>query len=212
MGLIRTPLPVSLPAEDPALLCGGLAPGHWLVEPGSTPPEFHQPPHLLPATRPGSATAISLRSTHAIALNLGPALTARLAALGCALPEIAGLALHELLTNAIVHGNLGVVSGPAAAWSDFVIRQAAIEAALDDPARAARLVTVMFAWNAQEAVVAIADEGAGYDPDCTPGPCGGAGRGLAIARAAGELTIRQGGRQAVLRIPLAPLPPSGAAA
>jgi hypothetical protein len=211
MGLIRTPLPVRLHAEDSAQLCGGLTPGRWLVEPGCTPPEFHEP-HPLPLAGAGSATAISLRSARAIGLNLAPALVARMAALGCRLPELTGIALHELLTNAIVHGNLSVVSGPAAAWGDFIKRQAAIESALENPARAARIVTIMVAWNDDEAVAAITDEGTGYNPDCARGPCGGAGRGLAIARAAGELTIHHGGRQAVLRIPLASPSPSGAAA
>ena len=142
--------------------------------------------------------AISLRSATLLRSNFASVLMARLEAQGCAFDQLATLALHEILLNAAIHGNLDVASGPSANWSDLATRTSLIAAALQDPVRAARSVTVALGWDARWVSAVVADQGAGYRLEPAGSAAGGgprgAGRGLIIARAAARLDVLDGGR------------------
>jgi anti-sigma regulatory factor (Ser/Thr protein kinase) len=120
------------------------------------------------------------------------------------------LVLHEALTNAIVHGNLGISSKLKELAGDAFAKALAERSA--DPAYAEREVTVSFNYDGDRCEICIADEGDGFDwqarltdadaqaegdsPSLAP-----SGRGLIIMRAfVDELTYRRGGREAVLTL------------
>jgi hypothetical protein len=210
MRFVRAAFDADGEAADAVRLCEGLRPGRWLVEAGCRPPRAHHPALLLGRRRALlGGVAISLRSATLLGIDLGVALAGRLEADVCELGPIVGLALHELLLNAAIHGNLEVASGRAAKWHDLATRSAAIAMALDDPSRAARLVTVAIGWSAEAVATLVADEGKGYTPsppnartdDSRPRA---AGRGLLIAGAAGRLRVLRNGRCARLTIPREP--------
>ncbi len=176
-----------------------LSPGIWAVGAGCNPPDWHDPALLLSKSGYVGAMAISLGTAVIIGLNLGLGLIERLHELGSAPCTLAGLALHELLVNAIVHGNLGVRSGRSDQWQDLAQRGQEITAALRDPVRAARAITVAVGWTANALDAAIADEGDGYDLTPTSDTGRGSGRGIRIARMAGCVDVRRGGRLTTIR-------------
>lgn len=200
MQLVHKTLVQLTSADDASVVCGQLAPGSWLVEAGSTPPPAHNPLHLPAWRLLSDGIAVSLTSASGIRLSIGTALIDWLANSGVPVEPLAGLALHELILNAIVHGNLGISLGHLDQWADLDIRQTMIAHALSDASRAARLVTVALGWVGDRALAVITDEGDGYqaaDP-VTPGV--GSGRGLRIVRAIGEVQVLQGGRQTALTL------------
>ena len=175
-----------------------LRPGSWVVEADCRPPPPHRPSRLLARLALPQAMAVSLRTTTVMCINLGTALIDRLEAADCTIGPLAGLALHEMLVNAAIHGNLHVASGQSAAWRDLATREQLIEAALNDPVCRARLVTVALGWDADRVCAAIIDQGAGYTrPDiCAElpnDPRSAAGRGMIIARAAAHVDVLRGG-------------------
>ena len=190
------------PASVGENLCTGLRPQVWLIEAGHAPPPAHRPERLLAGRHCEAATAISLSTATLLESDLGQALTAWLHSSGCAVGPLAALAMHELLLNAAVHGNLEIGSGPSIDWHDLCARQGMIAAALQDRTRSARVLTIAVGWDARVVVVVIADQGSGY-AEVAPEPATvtgrrGAGRGLKIARRAGHMDVRDGGRCAVL--------------
>jgi hypothetical protein len=179
-----------------------LRPGVWVVETGCTPPPAHCPGRLTEGFAVAYSMAISLRTATLLPLDLGPALAARLEAWGCVLAPLAGLALHEMLVNGAVHGNLQVGSGRASAWQELVAREQLIADALADPVRAGRMVTAALAWDARRVCAAIIDEGNGYQTAAADPPVAdtapratlrAAGRGLLIARAVADVEVLRGG-------------------
>jgi hypothetical protein len=185
-------------SPDAGVLCAALAPWRWIIESGYDPPAEHDPGCLLPSNVLAGAFALSLGSPSAVAASLGPALVDRLTELGCAIGPMAGLALHELIINAVIHGNLQVQSGHSNIWQDLVERQSAIAKALADPLRAARTVTIAVGWQANETIAVIADEGDGYDVATVVTGGRGCGRGLRLARMVGDVSVQRGGRQTVI--------------
>ena len=185
-----------------------------MIEAGSHPPTSHRPGRLLGGHRDRCGVATSLRTATLLRLDLGPALVDWLAAAGYAVGPLAGLALHEILVNAAVHGNLGVQSGPSTAWSDLTARQGLIEAALEDPLRAERLVTVALGWDAGQVAAVVADEGAGYRAEAgslaPPDRRRAAGNGLRTAHAASRVTGARNGRRTRLVFCCLALPEPGA--
>lgn len=121
------------------------------------------------------------------------------------------LALHEAITNAIVHGNLGISSKLKQATGDAFACALAERAV--DPAYANREVTISFDYDGDRCEIRIADEGDGFDwetalhaadeaqsDDAAPS-LAPSGRGLIIMRAfVDDLTYRNGGREAVLTL------------
>lgn len=103
------------------------------------------------------------------------------------------LAVHEALTNAAVHGNLGLPS--SADHPAQLLRQ--VRRMLEHPDRAGRIVRVEAAWNDAALVVTICDSGAGFDSDEVADPAHEAlsGRGLMIMRRlADDVLFSNGGR------------------
>ena len=188
-------------------LCDALQPGVWLMEAGYTPPPAHRPERLLAGRHCEAAAAISLSTATLLETDLGQAVIAWLQAAGCAVDPLAGLAVHELLLNAAIHGNLEIASGPSRNWYELSARQSMIAAGLQDEARAARVLTVAVGWTARKAALLIADQGAGYrdaPEPATPAERRGAGRGLKIARRAGRVEVLDGGRCTALLLVHAP--------
>ncbi len=180
------------------ILCTLLHPGSWLIEEGYVPPPAHRPERLLAEWHCNEASAISLSTTTLLKGEFGPAIAAWMQAAGCEIGPLAGLALHELLLNAAIHGNLEVGSGASTSWQELSSRQSMIADALRNASRSERMLTVAIGWNAQLVAVVIADQGAGYqEPAPEPAAAGvprAAGRGLGIARQVGRLEVLDGGR------------------
>ena len=121
------------------------------------------------------------------------------------------MVLHEALTNAIVHGNLGISSQLKELGGDVFARALAERSA--DPAFSHREVTVSFDYDGERCQISVADEGAGFDwqkylaaaaanddEDAEPN-LALSGRGMIIMRAfVDELTYRDGGREAVMTL------------
>ena len=194
-------------------LCAGLRLQAWSVEAGCLPPLAHRPERLLAGRHCQAATAISLSTRTVLWDALGQTLVSWLESAGCTVAPLAGLAVHELLLNAAIHGNLEIDSGPSTNWRDLSAREGMIAVALQDPKRSARVLTVAIGWDARAAAIVIADQGAGYtEPQLdstTAGDRRGAGRGLKIAPLTGRMDVRDGGRCATLlldRVSAAELP------
>ena len=81
---------------------------------------------------------------------------------------LVGVALHEALTNAILHGNLGLSSELRETDENLYYRQAAERRT--QPPWSDRRVFVNATLTPQEAVFVIRDEGEGFDPDLLPDP------------------------------------------
>jgi anti-sigma regulatory factor (Ser/Thr protein kinase) len=143
--------------------------------------------------------AASLRTQTVLSMDLGTALIDRLEAADCTVGPLAGLALHEMVVNAAIHGNLQINTGRAAGWSDLAAREQLIAAALKDNVSAARLVTVALGWDAERVCAFIIDQGAGYEIPALYGQGPdqvrrAAGRGMIIARAVAHVDVQRGGR------------------
>lgn len=204
MNFTRENCLLDTPHPDTAALCARLLPGLWLIEAGHQPPAWHDPARLLRGTGHVGTIALSLGSSAALGLGLGSALIDRLAEVGHSPGPMAGLALHELIVNAVIHGNLRVASGSSEQWQDLSDRQSAITAALADPGRAARVVTIAIGWGPTAVEAVIADEGNGYDATAVQTPSRGSGHGLRLARLIGHIDVLQGGRQTGIILPYPP--------
>lgn len=200
MKFIRETLRCDASDPDPVALCAQLTPGHWLIEDGYQPPSCHAPGLLQLGHALVNGLAFSLSSGTLINLTLGPALIDRLAQLDLLFSPLAGLALHELMTNAVIHGNLQVASGVSGDWNDVAQREFAIAELLTHVSRAARMTTVAVGWCACEVVFVVADEGNGYDHEAAPSTSRSSGRGLRLARLVGQVNVLCGGRKTTMVI------------
>ncbi|WP_244592737.1 ATP-binding protein [Azospirillum palustre] len=117
------------------------------------------------------------------------------------------LALHEAVSNALVHGNLGVAGMKELSAQELERFSRDLGDRLADPVLAGRRIVVTLRIEPAEdgrcvATVEITDEGAGF----TPGPrasSGASGRGLdLIGTIADGLTIEDGGRRIRMRFRL----------
>lgn len=104
-----------------------------------------------------------------------------------ALAEMIELAVAEALANAVIHGNLEIRSDMRATLDGFQQFSALLSERLGDPALAARRVDVaMFVDPKEGLVVAVSDQGPGFDiqRELTKPVDAGAksGRGLALIR------------------------------
>ena len=172
--------------------------GLWAVQEGCSPPAAHDPARLLQSFAALEGVAVSLRTDAVLMCQAGAGLTQRLAHFGLLLGDLAALALHEIIINAAVHGNLQVASRPGARWCERQAFFDAIERELTNCERAARAVTVALGWDTERLCATVIDEGAGYDVHDAiaraPGETAPAsGRGIAIARAAARVEVLDGG-------------------
>jgi anti-sigma regulatory factor (Ser/Thr protein kinase) len=117
------------------------------------------------------------------------------------------MALHEALTNAIIHGNLGIPSA-LKDLGDQAFAEA-IAARCADPVLASRLVDVQAIYDGQSARWVLTDQGAGFDVEGVlrrldredADPSRPSGRGLLIIRAfVDEMRYDEGGRRLTLTV------------
>jgi phosphoserine phosphatase RsbU/P len=200
MNFTRETLPEDWPGSDPKALCARLAPGSWMIEAGHQPPLSHDPERFPLGEGLTGGLVLSLSSATLMGLSLGPALVDRLSALGLPLGPMAGLALHELIVNAVIHGNLRVEAGRSVDWADLAKRQATLDDALTDPSRTTRMVTIAAYWRADDVVVAIVDEGEGHDVSAPRVTKSGSGRGLRLARMVGRVDVLSGGSRTTITL------------
>ena len=184
---------------DAAFPADRLRQGVWLIEDGLDLPADHDPQALLQMAGSEIHAAISLRTPSLLRANLAQVLAQWLERLGGPLAPAGILALHEVVLNAAIHGNLEVASGPLSNWSNLIARDKLIESALQDPRLAARAVTVAMGWG-RDGVrrAAVADQGAGYvaaEAERAWPHVGrrAAGRGLLLARAGATVSVDHGG-------------------
>lgn len=93
---------------------------------------------------------------------------------------LVGVALHEALTNAILHGNLGLSSELRETDEKLYYRQAAERRT--QPPWSDRRVFVNTTLTPQEAVFVIRDEGEGFDPELLPDPTDASNLGRVYGR------------------------------
>jgi anti-sigma regulatory factor (Ser/Thr protein kinase) len=117
------------------------------------------------------------------------------------------MALHEALTNSVIHGNLGISSVLKEQGDDVFARAVAERCA--DPVYACRVVDISATYNSGSATWIFTDQGAGFDvatvlrrldsdePDLTRP----SGRGLLMIRAfVDEMRYEEGGRRLILQL------------
>lgn len=112
------------------------------------------------------------------------------------------LALHEAVSNALVHGNLGVCSMRELSITALDEYSRRMEQGFSDPGLARRRVEVAGLFGADGFDVDVSDEGAGYDAADVfdQGACG---RGLElIAAVAQTCSTHDGGRRLRMRFKL----------
>lgn len=134
-----------------------------------------------------------------LALTFSRALCRRFPEIDARASEI-DRAIHELVANALVHGNLGVRS-PAAGMEGFDAYCKALDAALAVPANLERRIEISALKVGDWIEIVITDQGAGFDPVTSADlPVSPRQHGLSIASAVGVLSFEDGGCCAVLRI------------
>jgi CheY-like chemotaxis protein/anti-sigma regulatory factor (Ser/Thr protein kinase) len=114
-----------------------------------------------------------------------------------------GIALEEALINAMYHGNLEVDS--ALLEDDHDAYYAMVEERTDSPPYKDRRIDVEMRISAEEVLVAIRDEGSGFDPSALPDPTDPlnlekvSGRGLLLMRTfVDELVFNNRGNEVTL--------------
>lgn len=111
------------------------------------------------------------------------------------------LSLHETISNAVVHGNLGIESakkGNIESFSNFAVN---LMENMNKP-EAKRRIDISAAWDSEFLDISVSDKGRGYDETKLPvnDPFAPAGRGLAIIRSLTlAMNVTNGGRVTTLR-------------
>ncbi len=103
-------------------------------------------------------------------------------------------ALQEAIVNAVIHGNLGLRSGPISTMQEFSDWQQVVEARLASDPRAASPISIDARWSSAVLYVAVRDSGTGFRRDnAAAAPSRGSGRGLPIVGALSDhLSIAPG--------------------
>jgi anti-sigma regulatory factor (Ser/Thr protein kinase) len=115
--------------------------------------------------------------------------------------EMVASAVQEALSNAIIHGNLGMRLAPSDGDRDFVAFHEEIARRIAGLDGLAHRVVIGASWTANEVSVSIADEGDGFRAPSEASDRGDAlsGRGLLIMKThASSVAYQEGGRVAVL--------------
>lgn len=153
----------------------------------------------------GTMLHLSLSTATSFSLDPAPVICAALAKRGWLGPNRradAEMCLHEAISNAVIHGNLGIRNGPSGAPGAFDAFFREVHGRLADRAHAVRRVLVEARTAADGLRISITDEGDGH-PALTIGVPGDAeaksGRGIGIMRElADEVTFASGGRRTIL--------------
>lgn len=113
------------------------------------------------------------------------------------------LALHEVLANAILHGNLGLDSRSIADDDGYRAFVDSVRSALDQERSRRLWITIAASWSEGSLKLSVADQGNGFAlPDRVNmrEDASTAGRGLAIVHAlAASVLVTEGGRKTVMR-------------
>lgn len=113
------------------------------------------------------------------------------------------LCLHEAVANAIVHGNLEIASSAKDRPDGYRVFSQLVGERLGDPAMGNRRTDIFARWRESALVIAVSDQGGGFDTAILPPDTGGtarSGRGFIFMRAlAEEVTVTDGGRCTSLR-------------
>lgn len=118
------------------------------------------------------------------------------------LKERIQIALHEGVTNAIVHGNLAITSENRVSLAGLASLETMVAERLARPTEASRRVRIHCSWKPSQIVLVIRDEGQGYTIKQRPPGQESAyhGRGLPILKLVSDtLSIEDGGRCLDLR-------------
>lgn len=106
------------------------------------------------------------------------------------------LALHEAVSNAVVHGNLQVQSVDSVSVEALGRFAAKMAERLADPVYARRRLRVVLIDNADAVDVAIDDEGPGFVPKSKPAGTAPSGRGLELIQTlADSMRLANAGRR-----------------
>lgn len=122
-------------------------------------------PGLLEWLEGSDRLLLSLSTVTCFSMDLAPLLCRVLAQrgwLGDNRRPDAEMCLHEAISNAVIHGNLGILSGPsgnAEAFDGFYRR---VKERLADRLRALRRITIEVVWTGVELQLAVVDEGDGH--------------------------------------------------
>lgn len=113
------------------------------------------------------------------------------------------LCLHEAIANAIVHGNLGISSETKNQPQGYRLFGELLRQRLGDPEAVRRRLDIFCRWTAGTLVVAVVDQGAGFEPAPAATATDGkalAGRGFVFMRAlADRVTVTDRGRCTLLQ-------------
>jgi anti-sigma regulatory factor (Ser/Thr protein kinase) len=108
-------------------------------------------------------------------------------------------ALHEVLLNAVFHGYLQLESGLRDTLVGFKATHETIERQLASPEHAQSKVLIEARWSASRLLIAVHDNGVGFDPDKSRPEHRGSGRGLLILEAfCDSVSYLDRGRTAIL--------------
>lgn len=190
---------VTLPA---ILLCDGRTVCAATAQPDRAPKIMRL------ARRPRALFSLCVDTRTGMDLDMGGAIRRALEADGRIGGEMADdleTCLHEAISNALVHGNLGLGSQLRETPEAYLQYAALLEERLGDPTRGGRLVYIRCAALRRGVAIAIGDEGGGIPggpPKISLGDASArcSGRGLALIRTmARDLRHRDGGRLCVMR-------------
>lgn len=113
------------------------------------------------------------------------------------------LALHEAISNGLVHGNLGVASIKGLTIDDLDHYSRDITDRLADPSLSERRIEVSALLDDTGVTVDVCDQGAGYDAAADRDADGACGRGLELISAiATSCEVLDGGRRITMRFSL----------
>ncbi len=129
--------------------------------------------------------------------------------------EAVATALHEAVTNAAVHGNLGFAATAASGLEAADELSRKVEACLADAGQAGRPIVITAARKENRLVVSVRDSGAGFVPDEAVQAHAGMphGRGIQLMRSlALSVQYQHGGRQVCLTFKLQQLEIGGGTA
>lgn len=151
---------------------------------------------------------LSLRTSSVYRLEtldlVAQALIRRLPDLSAETTDLMGISLGEALSNAVIHGNLGIPNHLRTTPEGFAQFQRKLHAGLADPCRAGRRIEInVHPRGSDFVVVAVSDQGGGFDLtsklQVIAHATAKSGRGLGlIRRAAHSLHSEDGGRTLVM--------------
>ncbi|NYZ15263.1 ATP-binding protein [Azospirillum sp. RWY-5-1] len=116
------------------------------------------------------------------------------------------LCLHEAVANAVVHGNLEIASSAKDRPDGYRVFSQLVGERMRDPVLGNRRTDIFARWRGAVLVIAVSDQGNGFDTAILPPDAGGtarSGRGFIFMRAlAQDVTVTDGGRCTALRFEL----------